>query len=402
VEGPKRGKNPPLIREHVQSLLEILASVGFALVVLFAITMHSMIDGFSSKGVYYFFRAAVRTNDFLHLTPADPNLARWPNVGFAFGISTLCVGIVIFAVVRFLPDFRFYKVALGLIGGFVAFLAFPAAWLLIFGRARSSVGWTAAAIEFICGAILFLVYYWHPFAIWAMNVLMLLHYCFWTFVICRSHFSDTVYGNVPPPALLLVFPLLGIVWLLYMKVAADDVPSERPSRPSAAMRFGALIVSTIVLGALWLSGTGYSLTHAKDFDSVVLEMSRSNCQMGCPVYTVTVHGNGKVDYVGRQFVRVHGAESSFLSQDQVRTLLDGFDRADFSRLEDRAFAWGYHTSRVGVKITVDGKTKEVWSDTYHVGAKSSSQAKFVQAAATVDKVLGTDRWVKCDDSRCSP
>jgi Domain of unknown function (DUF6438) len=66
--------------------------------------------------------------------------------------------------------------------------------------------------------------------------------------------------------------------------------------------------------------------------------------MGCPVYTVTVHGNGKVDYVGQQFVRVHGAESSFLSQDQVRTILEGFDRADFSRLEDRAFAWGYYTS----------------------------------------------------------
>ena len=38
----------------------------------------------------------------------------------------------------------------------------------------------------------------------------------------------------------------------------------------------------------------------------------------------------------------------------------------------------------------------------HVGAKSGLQAKFVATAANLDKIIGTDRWVKCDEVRCQP
>jgi hypothetical protein len=57
-------------------------------------------------------------------------------------------------------------------------------------------------------------------------------------------------------------------------------------------------------------------------------------------------------------------------------------------------------SRVGVKITIDGKTQEVWSDSYHIGTKSGLQARFVEAAAAIDKAVGTDQWVKCDEGLC--
>jgi hypothetical protein len=77
-----------------------------------------------------------------------------------------------------------------------------------------------------------------------------------------------------------------------------------------------------------------------------------------------------------------------------------FDQADFFNLEDRAFAWGFHTSRVGVRIAIDGKSKEVWSDAYHIGSKSGLQARFVEATVAIDKAVGTDQWVKCDEGRC--
>jgi hypothetical protein len=124
--------------------------------------------------------------------------------------------------------------------------------------------------------------------------------------------------------------------------------------------------------------------------------------MGCPVYKITVHGNGEVEYVGEYFVKVRGAQASSLNEEQIQAALVGFDRADFFSLEDQAFAWGYHAARVRVRITVDGKTKEVSSDTYHIGAKSGLQAKFVDAAANLDSIIGTDRWVKCGEARCQP
>ena len=121
--------------------------------------------------------------------------------------------------------------------------------------------------------------------------------------------------------------------------------------------------------------------------------------MGCSVYTVTVHGNGAVSMLEEHFVKVQTKNHVV---DQIRSILEEFDRADFFSLEEQAFAWGYHSSRVNVRITVDGKNKEVSSDTYHIGAKYGSQAKFVAAAAAIDEIVRTDRWVKCGDARCEP
>lgn len=39
-------------------------------------------------------------------------------------------------------------------------------------------------------------------------------------------------------------------------------------------------------------------------------------------------------------------------------------------------------------------------DAYHTGSKSGLQARFVEAAAAIDKAVGTDQWVKCDEGRC--
>jgi len=164
----------------------------------------------------------------------------------------------------------------------------------------------------------------------------------------------------------------------------------------------AVAVSMAGLGALRLPGSVYSLVRTKNRDSLTIETWHSNCQIGCPVYKITVHGNGAVEYVGEQFVKVRGSQASSLNEKQMQAVLAGFDRADFFSLEDQAFAWGYHSARVSVRITVDGKTKEVRGDTYDIGAKSGLQAKFVAAVANLDRIIGTDRWVKCGEVRCQP
>ena len=231
---------------------------------------------------------------------------------------------------------------------------------------------------------------------------MALHYIFWVPFLWNNGTVDSIYGTIPPPILLVVFPLAGFAWLLYLTAiprGGDAVCSgEKPQNRGWVL--AGFAISSAVLGALWLPGRGYSLAHAKNPRSATVAMWRSNCQIGCPVYSLTICGNGTVDYVGEEFVRVRGQEHASIGEAEFDGLLDDFDRANFFALEDRAFAWGYHSSRVGVKITIDGKSKEVWSDTYDIGSRSGAQAKFVEAAAEVDKVVGTERWVKCGDSRC--
>jgi hypothetical protein len=265
-------------------------------------------------------------------------------------------------------------------------------------RSTSSV----ALLELLCTSLLFIVFLLRPFSVWAMGAVMLLHYCFWALVYLGYGSGQTTYGNIPPSVLLLLIPCGGTVWLFYRKISSREGSTRSLEKPRKEWLFAGLAVSLAILRALWLPGKGYDLAHAKNRDSLTIEMRRSNCQMGCPVYTVTVHGNGAIEYVGEHFVRVRGAQTAFLNEDQIRSILEEFDRADFFSLEEQAFAWGYHSSRVNVRITVDGKNKEVSSDTYPIGAKYGSQAKFVAAAAAIDEIVRTDRWVKCGDARCQP
>jgi Domain of unknown function (DUF6438) len=411
-------KSPPLSRSKIRLLHEILLCLNLSLVSFYFLVTHYLNNASLSSGtsdayafLYCFFRAAVKINDFLHVGSLHPDAARWPNAGgtlgveLAFVISVVCIGLVLLSLLQFVRNSRSLKFVLNPFAGSVVLLAFPAAHILLFinrDPATSAMRWPPLSLiaEFICFGPAFLIHLRHPVAIRVIGFLMLFHYCFWFLILFKHDRFDTISGPVPPPLLLLLIPLGGALWLRYSRTP----PGDSPLPPRTASRKKWSLVGTTssaaVLAVLWLPGRGYSLVRAKNPDSLNIEMRRSTCQTSCPDYTVIIHGSGKVEYIGEHFVRIHGPQESLLPQEQLQAVLKTFDHANFFSLEDQAFAWGYHTSRVTVKITVDGKTKEVTSDAYHIGAKSGAQAKFVSAAAAIDRVVGTDRWVKCDDSRC--
>jgi hypothetical protein len=411
-------KNASLKPAQPQLLCEVLLSLNLALVLFYYYLVHSFIEASYSKDtsdayvfLYYFFRAAVRLNR-LHYQPSGlEKYARWPNAGgrlgveLAFGLTTLFIGALILTILHSVRRNRYYNNVLRSFGGLVFLLAFPLTYVLLFGRSDNRTlasAFSVAIPELLCTAVLYLIYLRRPFSAWGMGIVLLLHYGLWALVYQGSGTGDTLYGPIPPRLLLLLIPIGGAVWLYYCQVSRGDSSIEPSEKLWSKQLLVAVVVSVAGLGALWLPGRGYSLVHAKNRDSLTIEMWHSNCQIGCPVYKITVHGNGAVEYVGEQFVKVRGAQASSLNEEQMQAVLVSFDRADFFSLADQAFAWGYHAARVNVRIAVDGKTKEVSSDMYHIGAKSGLQAKFVEAAANLDRVIGTDRWVKCDEARCLP
>jgi len=412
-------RNAPVKPTQLQFLSEVLLSLNLALVLLYYYLVRSFIEASDTKDtsdayslLYCFFRAAVRLNRILHYQPSGyEKYVRWPNAGgrlgveLAFALTTVFLGVLLLTVLRLARKSRNYNNVFRSFGGLIVLLAFPLAYALLFGRSdirTLAPAFSVAIPELLCAAVLCLIFLLRPFSAWGMGIVLLLHYCLWALVYQGSGTGDALYGPIPPRLLLLVIPIGGVVWLYYCQVLRRDSSIELPEKLWSKQLLAAVAVSVVGLGALWLPGPGYSLAHAKNRDSVAIEMWHSNCQIGCPVYKITVHGNGAVEYVGEQFVKVRGAQSSSLNEEQMQAVLVGFDRADFFSLEDQAFAWGYHSARVSVRITVDGKTKAVSSDTYHIGAKSGLQARFVEAAASLDRIIGTDRWVKCDEARCQP
>jgi hypothetical protein len=104
--------------------------------------------------------------------------------------------------------------------------------------------------------------------------------------------------------------------------------------------------------------------------------------------------------VGRRDVRIKGPETAALNPDQILAILRKLDEAHFTTLEDRAFSWCFDSSSVEISVSVDGKTKTVVSDSGCTGSKGGPQDRFVQTADEIDKMIGSERWVKCDDSFC--
>jgi Domain of unknown function (DUF6438) len=412
-------RNDPAKSAKLQLLCEVLLSLNLSLVLSYYYLVRSFNEASYSMGtsdaytvLYYFFRVAVRLNRLLHYQPSGyEKYVRWPNAGgrlgveLAFALTTCFLGVLFFTLLRLARNSRNYNNVLRSFGGLVFLLAFPLTHVVLFDRSHNRTlasAFLVAIPELLCAAVLYLIYMLRPFSAWGMGILLGLHYCLWALVYQGSGPDDTLYGPIPPRLLLLLIPIGGAVWLYYCQVSRRDSKTQLSEKLWSKQLLAAVAMSVAGLGALWLPGSGYSLAHAKNRDSLTMEMWRSACQMGCPVYKIEVHGNGEVEYTGEQFVKVRGAQASSLSEEQMQAALDGFDRADFFSLEDQAFAWGYHSAGVSVGITVDGKTKEVSSDTYHIGAKSGLQAKFVDAAANLDRIIGTDRWVKCDEARCQP
>ena len=85
---------------------------------------------------------------------------------------------------------------------------------------------------------------------------------------------------------------------------------------------------------------------------------------------------------------------------KVTQILQQLDRAHFFALENRAFMWCFDSSSLSISVLVDGKSKRVISDGGCVGSKSGQQAQFVRAADNIDTIVGSERWVRCENARC--
>src|ERR1700731_1883362 len=332
-------RTPSLNNDHIRASYEILLSLNLAFAFSYGITMYNLTQVAYSKGttdgyafVYYFLRSAVRINNLLLLRTSNPVYGRLPNPGsqvgvdFAFAISTIGLSLILLLFLRFLLRARSLAVFANAIASFLALLALPGVYLSIFHRDWKQPTmipiWAIAAPEFLCIGFLFLLYRWRPLSAWAIGFLILLHYCFWLPILWRNANAITpLYEVYSPRVFLLIYVVYGAAWLLYLKSSPRiATPMERSNGSSKWMLFSSALALG-ALAALWLPGKGYVLVHAKDPESLNIEMWRKDCQIRCPVYKVTIQGNGTVDYVGGHFVRDRGPKQVVISKDQIHSLL---------------------------------------------------------------------------------
>jgi uncharacterized protein DUF6438 len=133
----------------------------------------------------------------------------------------------------------------------------------------------------------------------------------------------------------------------------------------------------------WLIAAAF---HAQDPHDVVITMQRTPCFGTCPAYTVTITGDGRVDYEGKQFVHVTGKATATIPPAEVAALVDAFEKADYFNLKDRYTANITDMPTTTTSIRIGDRFKQV-IDYY------DAPQVLKQLEREIDRVARTAQWV---------
>jgi hypothetical protein len=158
------------------------------------------------------------------------------------------------------------------------------------------------------------------------------------------------------------------------------------------------ILFLIVLSATTLASSAQqsgARVSNRDLTNLVIVLRRDPCLGKCPVYSVTVRGNGRVTYKGWKFVNVRGEKHYQIPKERVAELVEAFYQIDyFSLLDEYRSITGPDGSvtvamdlpGVLTSIKIDGKRKSVYN--YFGGPTALKDLE-----RKIDEISGVSRFV---------
>ena len=134
----------------------------------------------------------------------------------------------------------------------------------------------------------------------------------------------------------------------------------------------------------------------RDLAGVVITMKRDECYGPCPIYSVTIHGDGTVIYKGVKYVKVSGRRTFRIPKEKVRELVREFYKVEFLSMKDSYTALdkgngiyeeASDLSGTTTSITIGGKTKRVYN--YYGGPTALDDLE-----GKIDSISGVAKYVR--------
>ena len=153
------------------------------------------------------------------------------------------------------------------------------------------------------------------------------------------------------------------------------------------------LLVVLLVACLALTGLAACNTEKEtpDLDEVIITLERTACYGFCPIYSLTIHGDGTVLYEGEDFVETVGKAETVISREKVEQLISEFEKVDYNSLKDT------YTERtitdapsVITSITRNGKTKTI--EHYH--GDFNAPEKLTELEDKIDEIVNSDQWIK--------
>ena len=128
-----------------------------------------------------------------------------------------------------------------------------------------------------------------------------------------------------------------------------------------------------------------------------LKLRRRGCFGTCPIFAVTAHADGRLEYRGENYVRISGKVEDRVEQNRIKLVLaalDKFERTSPAEHPARGRGCNVHTfdnENVRVEVRRGGKTLQ-----YDSEELCPTAASFTEIFALADRIcalLDTGRWI---------
>jgi hypothetical protein len=179
-------------------------------------------------------------------------------------------------------------------------------------------------------------------------------------------------------------------------------------------------LQVLALAVVLIGLSGISAADAQSSDSTQkpidhfdkLTLERTICFGWCPIYRVVIHGDGRVEYEGEDYVKVVGRATNKLSSQQIAQIVTAINDAKYFSLRDR---YEYEddgcpmsvtdSPSVITSVTVGATTKTIHHyygcvEPHEQGQPWQVFPRELTAFDTrIDEIVGTARWVGTEQER---
>ena len=145
-----------------------------------------------------------------------------------------------------------------------------------------------------------------------------------------------------------------------------------------------------------------SLSDA-DLKTITIHLERTACFGTCPAYSVTIHGDGRVEYNGKSHVKEMGTREGRIETDKIRAIASEFAKIKFWGLDEDSWASKCHgrvctdMATAITELSVTGMTHRV---KHYYGCGSALRSLF-DLESDIDKAANSEQWTG-DVSKAGP
>ncbi len=132
----------------------------------------------------------------------------------------------------------------------------------------------------------------------------------------------------------------------------------------------------------------------KNWNTVRITLSRTECLGPCPVYRIELHGDGTVLYEGKSHVAIKGLHRASVPVENVRDLVNKFREADYYSLQDEYASSVLDHPRYETSIEIDGKFKRVKD---YIGLSVGMPFVVSELEDAIDHFTGAEQWTSSDN-----